>query len=426
MTAQEFIDWIQTSQNLPNLTHAVKKAAQMMRVTEGIVWKWLNTKKPSPTPEYMKLLMDLLHEKYKGRKPPIHLSQEQRKKMQSMLGNFPDKQIAAEFRISHFTVQDERYKLGIKKYNTNAGKRIPEYSKEFIAALGTDTDINVAEKFGYANSSIARIRSKFGIAPYKGPRKTTKQYDKKLINMLGKVPDSEIAKKFNYSCAAIAFIRKKMGIPSFRENKLSQKQYEEMRFMFGKMTDKELAEKFGTTQKFVNKLRKQSGIKVFDPYSEQKKLILSLLGKESDYAIAKKINCSVSMVRYIRNKHGIKPIPRSFIARLSPEKREELLSKLGKDYDKNIAEQFGVDAQTISKIRIQMDIAQYSGTPEEIMERNKTLIPLLGTLPDEILAAQTGLTKQVIGNMRRKLNIPAFGGRGRPMKNSTSKHATRN
>lgn len=33
-----------------------------MRVTEDAVWKWLNTKKPHPTPEYMQLLMELLHE----------------------------------------------------------------------------------------------------------------------------------------------------------------------------------------------------------------------------------------------------------------------------------------------------------------------------------------------------------------------------
>lgn len=86
MTAQEFIDWLQTANNLPNPTQAVKRAAQMMRVTEDAVWKWLNTKKPHPTPEYMQLLMELLHEKYREKRFHRILSHEQREEMRSMLG----------------------------------------------------------------------------------------------------------------------------------------------------------------------------------------------------------------------------------------------------------------------------------------------------------------------------------------------------
>lgn len=321
----------------------------MMRVTEDTIWKWLNTKKPRPTPEYMKLLMDLLHEKYKEKKPHIRLSPELREKMQSMVGKIPDSQIAVEFGISRYTVQAERYKLGIKKNNIKPGEWKAEYDEEFIAALGTDSDVEIAKRFGYAQSSVARIRSKFGIPPYNGPRKPrkpraaeqkprkkyerrspTKQYDKELINMLGREPDSKIAEKFNYSRAAIALIRKNRGIPSFRASRFSSEQLAEMQ---------------------------------------------SMLGKYHDSEIAKKFNISNVTVKKIREATGIKPC---------------------------------------------------RGKRTKTEERNKFLIPLLGTLSDKDLAEKAGLSEFTISYLRRKLNIPAFGGRGRPMKNSTSRPDDRN
>lgn len=226
MTAQDFIDWVQTANNLPNPTQAVKKAAQMMRVTEDTIWKWLNTKKPRPTPDYMQLLMKLLYEKYKEKRFHRILTKEQREEMRSMLGKKTDVEIAAQLGISRFTVQAERYKLGIKKYCSLDGSRV-QYDEELISVLGKIPDLECSKRFGYSNSSVARIRKKYGIAPYQGPRepykprgvdknprkpykpRKKKEYPEELINILGKVPDNEIAKKFGYSKAGIALIRKK-------------------------------------------------------------------------------------------------------------------------------------------------------------------------------------------------------------------------
>lgn len=164
MTAQKFIEWVQTANNLPNPTQAVKRAAQMMRVTEDAIWKWLNTKKPRPTPEYMQLLMELLHEKYREKRFHRILTKAQREEMRSMLGKKPDSEIADQLGLSRFTVQAERYKLGIKNYCSPDGSRVSKkYPEELINMLGNVSDTVIAKKFGYSRAGVALIRKKRGI-----------------------------------------------------------------------------------------------------------------------------------------------------------------------------------------------------------------------------------------------------------------------
>lgn len=58
MNPQEFVDWVQSRCHLRSKTSAVKKAAQMLRVTEMAVWQWLGgSRKMSPS---MELLMELI------------------------------------------------------------------------------------------------------------------------------------------------------------------------------------------------------------------------------------------------------------------------------------------------------------------------------------------------------------------------------
>lgn len=283
MTAQEFISWIQTANNLPNLTQAVKRAAQMMRVTEDTIWKWLNTKK---SPEYMQLLMELLHEKYREKRFHRILSHEQREEMRSMLGKKTDGEIAELLGIARVTVQTERYKLGIKKYCNPDAIRI-QHDEELIAVLGKIPDSECAQKFGYSNSRVTHFRQKLGIKAYKGPRKPRqprgveqkpykpqdsnrprkkKEYPEELINMLGKFPDSEIAEKFDYSTAGIALIRKNKGISTFLTAK-----FEEMVPMLGKKPDKEIAAQLGISDSFVAWKRRKLKIPAFDARGRSKK-----------------------------------------------------------------------------------------------------------------------------------------------------------
>lgn len=441
MTAQEFIDWVQTANNLPNPTQAVKRAAQMMRVTEDAIWKWLNTKK---SPEYMQLLMELLHEKYREKRFHRILSHEQREKMRSMLGKKPDLEIAELLGIARVTVQTERYKLGIQKYCSLDGSRV-KYESEFIAALGQIPDLECAKRFGYSNSSVARIRKKLGIAPYQGPRKPRKQrgvdqkprkpykprdpnrprkkkeYPEELIQMLGKTPDDEIAKKFGYSKAGIALIRKKMGIPSFSDTKFPKVKREEMLSMLGKFPDSEIAEKFGISLNFVAWNRRKLKI-AQAPYSPikdaDKDMILNLLGRVSDLKISKKTGYSPYVIKKFREQNKIKPFNKSILERFSPDQRKKLLSMLGKVYDRVIAEKFNIDDEVVRRIRQKLNVPalREEKSLQETIEGDEYIKSLLGTMTDKEVANKTGKSIQVIGKARRKLNIPAFDTRGRSTK----------
>ena len=60
-SAKAFVDWVQSRYHLVNKTSAVKKAAQLLRVTEMAVWQWLGgSRKTSPS---MDLLMNLIMER---------------------------------------------------------------------------------------------------------------------------------------------------------------------------------------------------------------------------------------------------------------------------------------------------------------------------------------------------------------------------
>lgn len=57
-SAKAFVGWVQSRYHLVNKTSAVKKAAQMLRVTEMAVWQWLRgSRQTSPS---MELLMELI------------------------------------------------------------------------------------------------------------------------------------------------------------------------------------------------------------------------------------------------------------------------------------------------------------------------------------------------------------------------------
>lgn len=58
MTAQVFLDWVQSRHSLPSKTSAVRKAAQILRVSEITIWKWLKGE-PQVSPS-MLLLMEMV------------------------------------------------------------------------------------------------------------------------------------------------------------------------------------------------------------------------------------------------------------------------------------------------------------------------------------------------------------------------------
>lgn len=267
MTAQEFIDWLQTANNLPNPTQAVKRAAQMMRVTEDAVWKWLNTKKPHPTPEYMQLLMELLHEKYREKRFHRILSHEQREEMLSMLGKVPDSEIAERLGISLNVVARNRRKLKIAPAPYSP---IKDADKDIILnLLGRVSDLKIAKKTGYSVYVIKKFREQNKIKPFSKSilERFSPDQRKKLLSMLGKVYDRVIAEKFNIDDEAVRRIRQKLNVPALREEKSLQETIEGdeyIKSLLGTMTDKEVANKTGKSIQVIGKARRKLNIPAFD------------------------------------------------------------------------------------------------------------------------------------------------------------------
>lgn len=267
MTAQEFIDWLQTANNLPNPTQAVKRAAQMMRVTEDAIWKWLNTKKPHPTPEYMQLLMELLHEKYREKRFHRNLSHEQREEMLSMLGKVPDSEIAERLGISLNVVARNRRKLKIAPAPYSP---IKDADKDIILnLLGRVSDLKIAKKTGYSVYVIKKFREQNKIKPFSKSilERFSPDQRKKLLSMLGKVYDRVIAEKFNIDDEAVRRIRQKLNVPALREEKSLQETIEGdeyIKSLLGTMTDKEVANKTGKSIQVIGKARRKLNIPAFD------------------------------------------------------------------------------------------------------------------------------------------------------------------
>ncbi|WP_404838637.1 hypothetical protein [Akkermansia sp. BCRC 18949] len=61
VNAQKFIAWVQARYQLANKTSAVKKASQILRVSETIVWKWLSGKTESPASTVLLMEMIMRH-----------------------------------------------------------------------------------------------------------------------------------------------------------------------------------------------------------------------------------------------------------------------------------------------------------------------------------------------------------------------------
>ena len=239
--------------------------------------------------------------------------------------------------------------------------------------------------------------------------------------MLGKTPDDEIAKKFGYSKAGIALIRKKMGIPSLSDTKFPEEKREEMLSMLGKVPDSEIAERLGISLNVVARNRRKLKIAPA-PYSPikdaDKDIILNLLGRVSDLKIAKKTGYSVYVIKKFREQNKIKPFSKSILERFSPDQRKKLLSMLGKVYDRVIAEKFNIDDEAVRRIRQKLNVPALleEKSLQETIEGDEYIKSMLGTMTDKEVANKTGKSIQVIGKARRKLNIPAFDTRGRSTK----------
>lgn len=93
-----------------------------------------------------------------------------------------------------------------------------QWTKEEIALLGTDSDIEVGKMLGLPHYTVAKKRINLGIAPGgKKGRRSKSAWAQEAIELLGKIPDTQIARRFGYSLTKIRSKRSELSIPSYND-----------------------------------------------------------------------------------------------------------------------------------------------------------------------------------------------------------------
>jgi hypothetical protein len=188
----------------------------------------------------------------------------------------------------------------------------------------------------------------------------------------------------------------------------------------GKASDTDIAREMGIPR--INAVTEKRQSLAIPRFTELKWTpeALSQLGKISDGAIAKSIGCSASVVRERRLKMGIPPAkPMSKKGKgYKSNWRDEIVSRLGQEPDKSIAESIDMTRASVSKYRQELGIKAYPKNPpysypKEAVPHNKVNVPQwvidkLGTMADSDLAKLSGITHRIIWTRRQELGIPSY------------------
>jgi hypothetical protein len=186
---------------------------------------------------------------------------------------------------------------------------------------------------------------------------------------------------------------------------------EDVLAQLGKATDASIARSLGVSSMTVQRKREQLGIprrKVSMISSDRSVEFswtaesLALLGAESDASVAAKLGLNRKGVWAKRTSLGI---PRcSKRAKSKEVLSEELISKLGKVPDSDLAREYQVPDYLLYTLRKERSIAAFVRTDPVIDELKREL----GTASDYTLATKYSVSPSRVRNLRNTLNIPPF------------------
>lgn len=132
-----------------------------------------------------------------------------------------------------------------------------KWTDEKIALLGTDTDENIAKRLDTTRSAVKSTRHKKGIPSYRKYQK----FENGFIKTIKENNVKDAAKKTGLSEIAVIKRRKRMGINNpAPSNRLTSKQIDQIRRLLGKESDYSIARKYGVTQSTIYRHRKILGI----------------------------------------------------------------------------------------------------------------------------------------------------------------------
>ncbi len=331
----------------------------------------------------------------------------------ALLGEAPDETLGKKFGISGTKVRRERIRRGISAFRPRRPDVV--WTDEMIASLGADSDRAVAEQLGVCKETVTRKRIVLGIAacnppPHSSPNRF--RWTEKRKALLGTMTDRAAAKRFGIAASSVTIKRQQFGIEAHNPKGPPIVWSDEMTERLGKESDTAIAHRHGMSPASAGKKRQELGIaakphaKLSVVRTPELNALLGLPSKE----VRARTGLSRPTIAKLRAEQGI-------TAASEPELRwtPQLVARLGRDTDKEIAQDVGLSKTRVGAIRSAMGIPavrqQRKWKPEEIA--------LLGTAPDRVIAERLGRPVGNIRTMRHYYEVPLWrpdGGEHAPKK----------
>ncbi len=237
---------------------------------------------------------------------------------------------------------------------------------------------------------------------------------KSIRDRLGMEPDADIARDLGVSREAVRMKRKKFNIPAFRPSRIIT---DECRADLGVLRDEEVAQKHGVPITWVKQTRRKSAISL--PRSEPGlREVLAGLDWENDTRtdkeIAEEYGSCVPTICRIRNDLGI---PNSRL-RGRPGSKSTLPDEAGDltPYlcifvflsNKEIARRSGLSFRDVGAFRKKHKIRRATKAASGNVDWPEAIV-CMGKQPDKEIAEEYGVNPHLISQMRTRLQIPPLG-----------------
>ena len=291
-----------------------------------------------------------------------------------------------------------------------------QWTKKMERLLGESSDAQVARQLGLGKRRVRSRREKLGIPPSEkhAPQfRWTKARDR----LLGTMPDTELAERIGAPLHAIRYRREQLNIAAYTPEPAVEGDPRSEPYpwtpaedaLIGTMHDTELAEKLRIAHSTVTYRRIQLGKVALRPtaHVDWTDGLLNLLGQVSDAEVAREYEISPTTVKLKRLELGIPQVNKDHIE--EPELPADVIAQVGKIPDQHLAEVYSVSRLRIREYRAIHHIAAVTWKTPTKFKWGKKHDRLLGTMSDGTLGRKLGIPQAQVRNRRVRLGIPPHG-----------------
>lgn len=274
----------------------------------------------------------------------------------ALLGKVADREVARRAGVCPQTVVRERKRRNIETPHPH--REAIEWTAEMVAVLGTASDLEVAGLLGIPRHCVMDRRRRDGIRAF---RPSGRRQERSLpwaaqdLALLGQASDRDLAAQLGISTSTVQRKRRRLGLASFGSPPTRLEWSEEPLSLLGKVPDVELARCYAISSTAVKAERSRRGIAALRdhrPFEATPELV-ELLHKPSS-EVRRQTGLDFHTTRRLRRRLGIAALTvRQW--RWSPE----ILARLGKEFDRCVAEDLGVSTKRVAATRKELGIESF-------------------------------------------------------------------